>query len=285
VVVVGQAGAGIASTALVEGRIATVTGIVRRPNPSATDHRFVVTPRFPADVRLAGAPATGSDGGKDAGASHPGDSSGSGSKVFGGADAAASAALDADIIELAAHVGGVVRIGGLVVDLRSDGFSLDDGTAIGRVALSGDALDQLPLIEPDDALNVIGRVETTGDGLVVTVDDPGGIVLTGDPIPAEPSPVASDSLGGLLADPQAGAGSRFAGLGGPSWPVDPGAVGLGMLFAISALSLAVTILRREHARRRLTDRIAARLAAFAGPPGVPPAPSVAERDPSTIHAA
>ncbi len=54
VVVVGQPGAGIPSTTLVEGRTATVIGIARRPAPTASDHRFAVTPRFPADVRVTG---------------------------------------------------------------------------------------------------------------------------------------------------------------------------------------------------------------------------------------
>ena len=54
VVVVGQPGAGIPSTTLVEGRTATVTGIARRPAPTASDRRFAVTPRFPADLRVAG---------------------------------------------------------------------------------------------------------------------------------------------------------------------------------------------------------------------------------------
>ena len=47
------------------------------------------------------------------------------------------AALDADLVELEAFVGQRVRVGGLVVDLRADGFTLDDGTAIGRVILRG----------------------------------------------------------------------------------------------------------------------------------------------------
>ena len=66
VVVIGQPGAGIASTTLAVGRSATVIGIARRPYPSAADRRYAVTPRSPADVRVAGradadaGPATGS---------------------------------------------------------------------------------------------------------------------------------------------------------------------------------------------------------------------------------
>ena len=53
VVVVGQPGAGIASTTLVEGRARRSSGIARRPAPTASDHRFAVTPRFPADVHVS----------------------------------------------------------------------------------------------------------------------------------------------------------------------------------------------------------------------------------------
>ena len=54
-VVVGQPGAGIAVTALVEGRMARITGIVRRPYPTASDQRYAITPRTPADLRVHGA--------------------------------------------------------------------------------------------------------------------------------------------------------------------------------------------------------------------------------------
>ena len=57
VVVVGQAGAGIAVDTLAEDRTATVTGIVRRPYPTASDQRFTILPRYPADVRVTGSAA------------------------------------------------------------------------------------------------------------------------------------------------------------------------------------------------------------------------------------
>jgi hypothetical protein len=46
---------------------------------------------------------------------------------------------------------------------------------------------------------------------------------------------------------------------------------------LSALSVAVTVLRRRRSRRLVTARVAARLAAVAGPPPVERGPSVAER--------
>lgn len=277
---------------MVVGRTATVTGIARRPFPSATDRRFAITPRFPVDVRVSG-PAVGGSG--SVGSSAPG---GGGSAPFAASsdpsiasnDLAGAGAPDADLVDLGAYVGRTVRVGGLVVDLRSDGFTLDDGTAVGRVLLRDTALEELALIEPDDALNAIGHVEATTDGDVVVVDDPGGIIVTGDPVAgaASPSP-SSVSADGAVASTPPDAAARFAGLGGGSFPLDPGAAGLGTLLAISAISLGVTLLRREHARRRLATRIAGRLVTFAGPTagpsGGPSGPLAAEREPSTIHSA
>ena len=123
-------------------------------------------------------------------------------------------AEDADLGDLATFVGRNVRVGGLVVDLRADGFTLDDGTATGRVILRAAALDSLALIEPDDALNVIGRVETGPDGPVVVVDDPGRLFLAGDPVP-DASPIRSRRSGavaGASAGPSGAGGSgRFGG--------------------------------------------------------------------------
>ncbi len=288
VVVVGQPGAGIPSTALVEGRSATVVGIVRRPTPTASDRRYAVTPRFPADVRTTDTQATGAVTTTPSGATDRTGSSGTGGTTPGAnAGSAAATAIDADLIDLGGNVGMLVRVGGLVVDLRSDGFTLDDGTATGRVVLRGSALDLLPLVEPDDALNAIGRVELTADGPAVIVDDPGGLIQTGDPVAAEASPAASPA-GGVQPSGDPGSavgGSRLARLGGAPWPVDPGAAGLGTLLAISALSLAVTLLRREHARRRFAAGIAARLATFAGSQGPADDAPVAERGSSTNRSA
>ena len=288
-VIAGQPGAGIPSTALIVGRTATVSGIARRPYPNAADRRFAVTPRFPADVRVAGHPVGGA--GTGAGAVAPrsgGEAVAPNGTIRAGAGPVETVA-DADVVDLDAFVGKLVRVGGLVVDLRPDGFSIDDGTAIGRVVVRGAALDLLPMVEPSDALNAIGRVEASADVPLVAVEDPGGIILAGDPVAVVPSPTAGPEAS---ASPSSGPGageSRFAGLGGPAWPVDAGLAGLGKLIAISALSLAVTLLRRAQARHRLAARVAGRLATFAQPsaglPEAPGEPSTAEREPSTIHSA
>jgi hypothetical protein len=281
VVVVGQPGAGIASTMLIQARTATVVGIARRPAPTASDHRFAVTPRFPADLHVSGQPGSGPPEGAVANAAGNG-----GTTTVGGgsANASASAAVDADLDGLAPFAGKLVRVGGLVVDLRTDGFTLDDGTAIGRIVLRGAALELLSLIEPDDALNAIGRVETSGDGFVVAVDDPGAIILTGDPVAAT-DPVESQAVAAAGPSDVPIGTSRFAGFGSPPLSIDAGAAGVGTLLAISVLSVAVTLLRRSRSRRRLATRIAGRLASFATPAEALRDPNVAERAPSTNHAA
>ncbi len=261
VVVVGQPGSGIASSALVEGRVATVIGIVRRPYPNASDRRFAITPRSPEDVTVAG------QAGGAGGSSSDGAAGGSGQ----GAPATAAAAIDAedaDLGDLAAFVGRNVRVGGLVVDLRADGFTLDDGTATGRVILRAAALDSLALIEPDDALNVIGRVETGPEGPVLVVDDPGPAVPGGRSCPRRLArwPAAAGAAAGASTGPSMTGGSgRLAGLGGGGLPVDAGVAGLGGLAVISTASIVVTLLRREQSRRRFASRIAARLATLGGP--------------------
>ncbi len=180
VVVVGEAGAGIPSATLVPGRTATAIGIARRPFPSATDRRFAVTPRSSADIRVDRSPAPAAGGATDSTAAGPAPSA--------SADPSAPVADDADLVDLDGLVGATVRVGGLVVDIRTDGFTLDDGTATGRVMLRGPALEVLPLIEPDDALDATGRVEASPDGAVIVLDDPAGIVQASDPAAADPSP-------------------------------------------------------------------------------------------------
>ena len=77
---------------------------------------------------------------------------------------------DANLADLASLAGRTVRVGGLVGDLLPGGFTLDDGTATGPVVLEGAAADLLPLIEPGDAINVVGRIESTDRGWTVVVD-------------------------------------------------------------------------------------------------------------------
>ena len=256
------------STALVEGRVATVTGIVRRPYSNATDQRFAVTPRFPADVAQAGGTASATGSGTTGGAT----GSGGDATASPGATPDAIGAEDADLVDLPTLVGRVVRVGGLVVDLRPDGFTLDDGTAVGRIVLRDAALEMLALIEPEDALNVTGRRGDHGRRSAGRRRRPGRVVVAGDPVAA--GGALAPHGGGVARSaprrqPAVSGEGRLAGLTSAPWPLDAGTAGLGGLVAISLASLAVTLLRREQARRRLAARIADRLAALGGRDGGP----------------
>ena len=257
-VVIGQPGSGIASTALVNGRTAEITGIVRLAYPSATDRRPAVLPRSSADIRLgAGTSPTGTQSAQ--GSFTPGGAAATGA---GGTTLAASlaAAPDADLADLATLIGRMVRVGGIVLDLRPDGFTLDDGTDQGAVELTGDAATSLPLVEPGDAINVIGRVERVDGELRVIVDDPTAITLgsalDGLAASGEPDRSAIEPAAEPAAVRTAGIVSTPAGM--------PGAgIGLAGLGGICLVSAAVTVLRRRRARHLMAGRVAVRLARLA----------------------
>jgi len=257
VVIVGQAGAGIPVDTMREGRAATVTGIVRRPYPTASDQRFTILPRFPADVRVSGSAA----GGPSTPSGNAGNSTGSAPASAGGSPTPLPPGRDLDLDALATAVGEQVRVGGLVTDLEPNGVRIDDGTASALVILDGDAAELIALIEPGDAINASGTVESVDGELAVVVRDPAGIALAADPTADDPAGAA----GGFSHAPSGSdAGEPTeAGLGEPPGGI-AGAAGLGTLLAISAVSLGITGLRRWQARRRLGARVAARLAAIAG---------------------
>jgi hypothetical protein len=255
VVVSGLAGAKIPVTTFASGRTATVVGIVRRPYPGATDRRWSIVPRSAADVTVtAGAGANGAAAG--------------GANASRSTEPGATAlehAPDVDLIALADHVGETVRVGGLVTELVDGGFGLDDGTAVGRVVLSGGAAEYLPLLEPGDAVNATGIVRIGGNGAELVVDDPAGLVRVGDPTDeteASTPPVGEAADLSESGDP--GTSPRLAG--GFLGVSDPGSLGVVGALLAAAASVAVTALRRHRARRLTTARIAARLARVAGPP-------------------
>ena len=126
--------------------------------------------------------------------------------------------------------------------------------------LQGEAAELLPLIEPGDAVNASGTVESVAGDVAVVVTDPAGIALAADPTAADPAATAAP-----FATPgESSSPATEASLGDPLGGL-PGLAGLGTLAAVAALSVVVTCLRRWQARRRLGAHVAARLAAFAGP--------------------
>jgi hypothetical protein len=211
-------------------------------------------------VSAGSAGSAGGGGGSSIGQSPPPGPAGSAAPVAG------SAPLDVDMVALGEHVGQTVRVGGLVSELLGDGFLLDDGTAVGRVRLSGSAADYLALLETSDAVNATGKVESDGSGYVVVVDDAAGLVRAGDPDQGALSgpaahPVAD--LPGASADPE-GARQLAGGLFDAALPGVAGLLGLALA---SVGSVVVTVLRRYRGRRQLARRMASRLATYAGSPG------------------
>jgi hypothetical protein len=277
-VVVAQPGVGIAPDELPEGAIVEVTGIVRLAYPNATDRRPSLLPRTPGDVRVVGGPTGAPTSGNGAAPHHP-----DGSPADGpGGSPAAGAWLDADLIDLASVVGRTVRVGGLVQDLRPDGFTLDDGTAIGTIVLTAAAAELLPLVEPGDAINVIGRVEARDDGHVVVADDPAAVALGVDLGPTTAGAGAAATTASPVAegtsDPTTGL--RAAGFTDPLSGIPGAGAGLASLLLIAVASVAVTWLRRREARLRWQARVATRLAAIAGSGPAAGGPSGAVGPPS-----
>ena len=260
-VVIAQPGAKIPNTTLTEGRVADVVGIVRPAYPSASDKRPSVLPRSTADVRQTGAPAASGSG---PGSGHGGSiTTGTASTALTASQGALKDAIDADIVDLETLLGSTVRVGGLVGELRPDGFTLDDATATGRIVLTGQAAELISLVEPGDAINATGRVERQADGeLAVVVDDPAALVLgsaLGGVGATEP---ASSSERGPIVAPDV----RVAAATDPLGLLPGAGAGLAGLVAVGLASVGVTMLRRRHDRRLLAARVTARLASSIGTP-------------------
>ena len=167
---------------------------------------------------------------------------------------------DVDLADLADALGQQVRVGGLVTDLEPRGVRIDDGTASALVVLEGEAAQLLPLIEPGDAINASGTVESVEGELAVVVTDPAGIALAADPTAAGPA-ATTTPLAALPGGPPTGA--TEASLGDPLGGL-AGLAGLGTLAAIDGAVGRGHVPPAVAGRRRLGARVAARLAAFAG---------------------
>ena len=257
--VVGQAGAGIPSTAIVEGRTVTVTGIVRRPYPTASDRRFAVLPRGSGD--LAFGPA-GGGGGAAGGTSGPG--AGGVPGPGGGAPGAVSSPTgigitpDTDLAVLADHAGERVRVGGLIVRITETGFELDDGTALAMVELRGGMSQFLAHLTAGEAIAATGVVELDGGVAIVVVDDEGALFRVGSLGQALPIAGAGP---GASAEPGSG-GSLEADTTG----LDPdlGSMSALSLAGLALLSVVASLARRQLQRRSLRAVLVARLAGLRG---------------------
>jgi hypothetical protein len=238
----GVARSGVPSTALVEGRLATVTGIVRPPYPTATDRRLAVAPRFAADVFLGGSPAG------DAGAANGSSVAGSG---VGPGSLDPAAPLDIELGELGDHEGALVRVGGLVLSAAGTRIEIDDGTATAAIVLPPDATGLAGDVLRGDPLNAVGTVVADGAVWAVAPRSAADIARVGRlgelaPI-AGSSPAPTDSTG--LAPERLGAHGE--------WPLGT----LPTAFALAGTALTMALRRRETLGigRRLVGVVATRL--------------------------
>ena len=203
VVVLGEPASGVPAAWLGIGRLAVVTGIVRRS--TSDNSAFQILPRTQLDVRVA-PPAAGATA-----VNAP--------QSVGPGEAATSALIattpHANIGDLAESVGRVVVVSGLVTEADGRTATLDDGT--GSVVLGGSAAaESLAILEPGDALEVTGEVQSGSQGLTLIVD-PDGIVSLGGVSPgADPAAQPSAPAGGAG---QLGIG---AGTSNGSVAADPG---------------------------------------------------------------
>ena len=237
VVVLGEPGAAIPSTGLVVGRLAAVTGIVRRSTSDSS--AFQLLPRSARDLLLGPLPAT-------AGAAVATDGSGAGSLSNG---AGGATAPRVDIAALAGRVGDRVTISGLVTDCDGATATVADGT--GEVRIGGSAAaDAISLLEPGDAVEVEGAVTRDSIGLLVEADVTSMITLSGGSqigSSPQPSTVSMATAGGT---PGSGGAARFMEAPDQSWP-GPGPIALVALLAVVVLGGAaagLVVWQRRRAR-------------------------------------
>jgi len=171
--VVGLERSGIPSTALVAGRKATITGIVKRAYPSASDQRLSIVPRGTVDIVLGAAPQpTG----------HPsGPSPKPGSSPSVPAHAASRPPGSPDAAEY--------LVGGTVTSIEGTVLVLTDASGAVTIQLVGEAAALAETLHVGDLVNATGIMNADGH---LIVNDPGSMVRlaslgSGDPRSADPT--------------------------------------------------------------------------------------------------
>jgi hypothetical protein len=204
----------VAPDRIVVGATVQVTGIARRPYPTATDRRFSVLPRSAADVTVTHPPAADTSGGSSSTATATRKPAGTGSSTAtrtstgttatrtagAGAGATASASpgtpLDVDLVDLPQSAGLRVRVGGLIAAVDATGISLDDGTATATVGFEGTARTMLAGMRVGLAVNLVGTA-TKGTPPTLKVTTADDVIPVADPAAsdaaASPQPSSLDS--------------------------------------------------------------------------------------------
>lgn len=260
--IVGLTGAQILVSRLFPGRMVQVVGILRRAYPTALDQRFAIEPRSIADLTFAKAdpvrtpPVTPGTGG---GVS-PGSGSGTSGQPAG--VPAPTGEPRVNLRDLGSLAGRLVEVSGIVTGLEGSTIDLDDGTATGRLVLTGAAAPFLSLVEVGDPLEVDGRVGADAAGPLLLVTQADAVRQAGDPGTGPGGdPGASPGVSQAPGDPSAT--STGAGASPTNRPLEPGlaanetgggagTAGLGLLQALAmallgallALAVVVPIVRR-----------------------------------------
>jgi uncharacterized protein YdeI (BOF family) len=237
-IVLGEPASGISATGMTAGRMAVVTGVVRRSTSDSSV--FQLLPRSPLDVRLGPAPETLSALGA---ASH-----GSAAAGNPGSVSTTAAAPRVDISALAGHIGERVTVSGLVADSDGEQATVDDGT--GHVRIGGSAATEaIALLEPGDAIEVSGTVARDEVGLIISVDPMSVITLPGDG--GDDQAVPAPAIGLRAADsPDTRAMAGVASVRGESsaGTAAPGTVGA-IILALLSVVVAVAAVARLAGRR------------------------------------
>ncbi|MET0773674.1 MAG: OB-fold nucleic acid binding domain-containing protein, partial [Candidatus Limnocylindrales bacterium] len=260
--IVGLARSGIPADALEEGRNATITGIVKRAHPSATDQRFGIAPREAHDIRLGSAPqgetSTGLDGPDDP------DDPGTIGDDPGTADDPGGPARRLDDVPIGTSLEGVpglvghrVRVAGALRVIDTPLLTLDDGSGRGLVRL----LDFAPTFDPPlhlgEVVNVTGTVATRDVGGWEIVASAKGVLRASRLTVAGSSPSPSmqpDELPSASAATDAAGRGPETGAGGLLRPLLALVVGLGIAALLGlAGGLAVAGYRRRTRRRSAVE--------------------------------
>jgi hypothetical protein len=233
---VGIARSGIPSDVLVEGRSATITGIVKRAHPSASDQRFGIVPRDRHDIRLGREPAATSDAttGSDTGSGDVDPGAQDAPVTDGGAGSVpGDTVVSVSLRGAAAMLGHRVRVAGALRVIETPLLTLDDGSGRGLVRL----LDEAPTFEPalrlGEVVNVTGTVARRDLGGWEIVADAEGLVRASAlGLRATPAPTQDAAL---LPAPSPGSGAGAAAM-----DADQG-TGTGPLPLLFALTVAVAV--------------------------------------------
>lgn len=297
--IVGLADSDIPSTALEEGRSATITGIVKRAYPTASDQRFSVVPRGKSDVELGAAPnatrtpvpGDGQGPGATPTPATAGDSSGldpTPDPITGtspGGAAPGEVPIEARLAAVPGLAGRVVRVAGALGALDGPLLTLDDGsgTALVRIVEPPPGVDPPPGFDPPlivgEVLNVTGRVSARDVGGWEIVTRRAEVLRAASLAASTPLPTDATGTGTATpgASPEPDAGLAPGGDPPPvdPQPADPGrlalALGFGTLVALMLILLGTLLVRRAPRSRRVR-LTAARpdSEVTAGPPAVTP---------------